>query len=258
MDRRRGELRLVMRYLTSTLGLIIVFTLLGADPAGAQPLPRVTIAVNAGYQPSTTSFDDRFTFDLNRETASVETDYPVEAGPLFDAGFGYRFWKGLGAGIAFSRFSVDSTVRAEATLPHPLFFQRNRQISGETAGLTRDETGIHIQAQYHLAPFGGLYIVLAGGPSVLDIKQSIVTDVNFTEEFPFDTATYVGVDSQRVTGTKTGFNVGADVRWMFARHIGVGGLVRYSHATVDLTRNGRTISVDAGGMQIGAGLRVTF
>ena len=124
--------------------------------------------------------------------------------------------------------------------------------------LTRDETGIHIQAQYHLAPFSGVYVVLAGGPSVLDIRQSIVTDVNFTEEFPFDTATYVGVDSQRVTGTKTGFNVGADVRWMFARHVGVGGLVRYSHATVDLTSSGRTISVDAGGMQVGGGIRLAF
>jgi hypothetical protein len=255
-----------MRHLTSTLGLITVFTVLGAGPAGAQPrprmriqpLPRITIAVNLGFQPSSTSFDDRFTFDLNRETATVETDYPVDAGPLFDAGFGYRVWKGLGAGIAFSRFSVDTTVQAEATLPHPLFFQRNRQISGETGGLTRDETGIHLQAQYHLARLNGLYIVLAGGPSVLDIRQSIVTDVNFTEEFPFDTATYVGVDSQRVTGTKTGFNVGADVRWMFDRHIGVGGLVRYSHAMVDLTRNNRTISVDAGGLQVGGGIRFTF
>jgi hypothetical protein len=247
-----------MRYLTSTLGLITAFTLLGTSPAGAQPLPRITIAVNAGYQPSSTSFDDRFTFDLNHETASVEADYPVDAGPLFDAGFGYRIWKGLGAGIAFSRFSVDSTVQAQATLPHPLFFQRNRQISGETGGLTRDETGVHIQAQYHLAPVGGLYVVVAGGPSLLDIQQSIVTDVNYTEEFPYDTATYAGVDSQRVTGTATGFNVGADFRWMFARNVGVGGLVRYSHATVDLTRNNRTVKVDAGGTQVGGGIRLAF
>jgi Outer membrane protein beta-barrel domain len=247
-----------MRSLTSTLGPITVFALLGGIPAGAQPLPRITIAVNAGYQPSSTSFDDRITFDLNRETASVETDYPVDAGPLFDAGFGYRFWKGLGAGIAFSRFSVDSTVEVQATLPHPLFFQRNRQISGETRGLTRDETGVHIQAQYHLAPFDGLYVVVAGGPSVLDIQQSIVTDVNYTEEFPYDTAAYVGVDSQRVTGTATGFNIGADLRWMFTRNVGVGGLVRYSHATVDLTRNNRTVKVDAGGTQVGGGVRFAF
>ena len=247
-----------MRYITSTFGLMTVCGLLGAMPAAAQPLPRFTISVNGGYQPSSTSFDDRFRFDLNRETASVDTDYSVDAGPLFDAGVGFRIWKGLGAGIAISRFSVDSAGQAEATLPHPLFFQRNRQISGETTGITREETGIHIQAQYQLPPFGNVYVTLAGGPSVLDIEQSIVTDVNFTEEFPYDTATYVGVDSRRVSGTATGFNAGADVRWMFTRNVGVGGLVRYTRASVDLTRNGRTISVDAGGAQVGAGVRLAF
>ncbi len=247
-----------MRHITSTLGLITVCSLLGSVPAAAQPLPRFTIAVNGGYQPSSSSFDDRFTFDLNHETASVEIDYPVDAGPLFDAGAGFRIWKGLGVGIAFSRFTVDSTVQAEATLPHPLFFQRNRQISGETGGLSREETGIHIQAQYQLPPFGKLYVTLAGGPSVLDTRQSIVTDVNYTEEFPYDSASYVGVDSQQVSGTATGFNAGADFRWMFTRNIGVGGLVRYTRASVDLTRDGRTVTVDAGGAQVGAGVRLAF
>ena len=247
-----------MRHITSTLGLITVCSLLGSVTAAAQPLPRFTIAVNGGYQPSSSSFDDRFTFDLSHETASVDTDYPVDAGPFFDAGAGFRIWKGLGAGIAFSRFTVDRTVRVEAALPHPLFFQRNRQISGETGGLAREETGIHIQAQYQLPPFGKLYVTLAGGPSVLDTRQSIVTDVNYTEEFPYDSAAYVGVDSQRVSGTATGFNAGADFRWMFTRNIGVGGLVRYTRASVDLTRDGRTVTVDAGGTQVGAGLRLAF
>jgi hypothetical protein len=81
---------------------------------------------------------------------------------------------------------------------------------------------------------------------VFDITQSIVTDVNFTEAFPYDTATYVGVDSQRGhrhhdrLQRRSGSAV--DVR----AHIGVGGLVRYHTRPVDLTRNGRTISVDAG------------
>ena len=247
-----------MRHLTSTLVLMAVCTALGPIPAAAQPLPRFLISVNGGYQPSTTSFDDRFTFDLNRETASVETDYPVDAGPLFEAGGSIRIWKGLGAGLAFSRFRMESTIEASATLPHPLFFQRDRNISGETSGLSREETAIHIQAQYWLPPFGRLRVILSGGPSILDIRQSIVTDVNYTEEFPYDAASYVGVDSRLVSGTATGFNAGADLRWMFTRNLGVGGLVRYTRATVDLTQDSRTVSVDAGGMQVGGGVRVAF
>ncbi len=242
--------------------VLLVFTLLGCAlapaPAAAQWGPRFAVAVNGGYQPSTTSFDDRFTFDLNREVASVETTYPIEAGPLFDAGVSLRLWKGLGVGGAVSRFTADGVVQVEASLPHPLYFQRNREVSGESGGLTREETAIHIQAQYQLPPFGKLRIVVAGGPSVLDIKQSIATEVNFSEEFPYDTATFVGVNSRRISGTATGFNVGADVRWMFTRNIGVGGLVRFTRAKVDLEIDNRTVQVDAGGAQVGAGLRLAF
>ena len=96
--------------------------------------------MNGGYQASTTSFDDRFTFDLNREVATVDTTYPIDAGPLFDAGVSVRLWKGLGIGGAVSRFTADGVVQVEASLPHPLFFQRNREVSGESGGLTREET----------------------------------------------------------------------------------------------------------------------
>jgi opacity protein-like surface antigen len=242
--------------------VLLVLTLLGSSlapaPAAAQWAPRFTVAVNGGYQPSTTSFDDRFTFDLNREVATVETTYPIDAGPLFDAGVSLRLWKGLGIGGAVSRFTADGVVQVEAGLPHPLFFQRNREVSGESGGLTREETAIHIQAQYQLPPFGKLLIVVAGGPSVLDVKQSIATEVNYTDQFPYDSATFVGVDSRRISGTATGFNVGADVRWMFTRNIGVGGLVRFTRAKVDLEIDSRTVQVDAGGAQVGAGLRLAF
>jgi hypothetical protein len=131
-------------------------------------------------------------------------------------------------------------------------------VSGETSGIAREEFGVHVQAQYQLPPFGKLYVVAFGGPSVLDIKQSIVTDVNFTEEYPYDTASFVGVDSRRIAGTATGFNVGADVRWMFTRHFGAGGLVRFTRAKVDLGTDNRTVRVDAGGAQVGAGVRLAF
>jgi hypothetical protein len=230
----------------------------GLAPAPAAAQPRFTIAVNGGYQPSTTSFDDRVTFDLNREVATVETSYPVDAGPLFDAGVSFRIWKGLAIGGAMSRIDVDGVVEVDASLPHPLFFQRNRAVSGESGAIKRSETAIHIQAQYQLPPFGRLQVVLAGGPSVLDIKQSIATDVNYTESFPYDTATFVGVDSRQIAGTATGFNVGADVRWMFTRNFGVGGLVRFTRAQVDLEIDNRTVQVDAGGTQLGAGVRIAF
>jgi len=46
---------------------------------------------------------------------------------------------------------------------------------------------------------------------------------------------------------------------MFSRNAGVGGLVRYTHANVDLNvAEGRTIGIKAGGVQGGIGIRFKF
>jgi hypothetical protein len=45
---------------------------------------------------------------------------------------------------------------------------------------------------------------------------------------------------------------------MFSRNVGAGGLVQITRATAKLPAGDRTISVDAGGAQVGAGLRFVF
>jgi Outer membrane protein beta-barrel domain len=257
MDRGGCELSAAMRRLASMLPLIALVSALGTGPLEAQSLPRFTVAVNGGYQPTTTSFDDGFQFTVNQETGTTDTSYPIEAGALFDAGFSVRLWRGLGAGVAFSSFTLDGSLHATSSIPHPFVFSDNREASGDAGGIRRQEKAVHIQAQY-LVPFGKVQVTLMGGPSVLDINQTVVTAVKYTEEYPYDAAAFAGVETRRVTGTKTGFNAGADVRWMFARHLGVGGLVRYTRATIDLQVDTRTITVDAGGAQVGAGVRIVF
>ena len=157
-----------------------------------------------------------------------------------------------------SHFSVDSPGTVTSSVPHPFFLQRYRQVTGEAEGMRREETAIHFQAQYQLPPFGRLHVVLAGGPSLIDVKQTLVIDVNYAEEFPYDTATFTGVDSKRGTGTATGFNAGVDFQWMFNPKLGAGALVRITKATLDLNVDNRIIQVDAGGTQIAAGIRLAF
>jgi hypothetical protein len=257
-----------MPHLTSVLTLALVCVALDAAPVLAQARPasappsaaeaRVRAMINGGYQASTTSFDDSFTFTLYQETGSTEVSYPVEAGGIFEGGGAIRLWKGLAVGGVISHFSAEGTATVTASLPHPFFLQRPRQISGEATGMTREENAVHIQAQYQLPPFGRLHVVLAGGPSIIDVKQTMVVDANFSEEFPYDAATFTGVDTRRATGTTTGFNAGVDFQWMFNRNLGAGALVRFTKAMVDLELDNRTIPVDAGGVQIAGGIRLAF
>jgi hypothetical protein len=257
-----------MRHLTPViLALALVCVSIDAAPALAQARPaaappsaepRVRAMINGGYQPSTTSFDDSFTFTLYQETGSADISYPVDAGAIFEGGAAVRLWKGFAVGGVISHFSGEGTATVNASLPHPFFLQRPRQVSGEANGMSREENAVHIQAQYQFPPFGRLYVVVAGGPSIIDVKQTVVIHVNFSEEFPYDTATFTGVDTKRATGTGTGFNAGVDFQWMFNPNLGAGALVRFTRATVDLDVDNRTIQVDAGGIQIAAGIRLAF
>jgi len=251
-----------MRYVTRALAVVIVIvtTALTATPAFSQAgEPRFGFALSGGYQPSTTDFDDSFTFDLNRETGTTRTSYPIDAGVFFDVALSERIWRGLAIGLAYSRFEVKGNVSATSSLPHPFFLNQNREVSGEADGMTRTESGVHLSAQYQIPIGSRFYVTVMGGPSFISVNQSVVIDVNYTEEYPYDTATFASVDSSRKSGDEIGFNAGLDVRWMFTRNLGIGALGRVTKATIDLKDTGdRTISVDAGGTQFGAGIRVAF
>jgi hypothetical protein len=231
-----------------------------ASPVAAQNWPeRVHISINGAFQPTSNDFSDRFEFEKNLETGSTQVTYPVSGGFVFDAGGGYRFWKNLAAGASVSYFTHEDTASTTSQVPHPFFFNQPRTVEGDATGITRTETAVHVQLMYLLHPSGPLRIVFAGGPSFFNVEQDIVTQVNVTETFPYDTAAFASADRTKEKKSGVGFNVGADVMWMFGHNVGVGGLVRFARTSVDLpVPNNRTVSVDAGGVQVGGGLRLIF
>jgi hypothetical protein len=78
--------------------------------------------------------------------------------------------------------------------------------------------------------------------------------------YPYDSATFGTATVVNDTATKVGFNVGADVGFKISRNIGVGGPVRFARASfsLPLTGSASNISVEAGGVQVGGGLRLFF
>ena len=74
-------------------------------------------------------------------------------------------------------------------------------------------------------------VALSVGPSFFKVRQDVVSDITFTDTYPFDAPAFTSAGSQRVSASNTtGFNVGADVGLRLARHAGVGGSVRFSKA----------------------------
>jgi hypothetical protein len=223
-------------------------------PAAASAVAeRVFVSVNASYLTASRTFDDTRTFDLNAETASFTSDYAVEPSVGVDAGAIVRLWKGLGAGVAFTSYSDSRDIEVEASLPHPLKFNSPRTITGTVAG-DHEETAVHLQIAY-IVPVGKkLTVVAFGGPSFFTVKQSVVTAVQFRDEYPYDEATFTGATVATEDEKKTGFNVGADVAYWFTRQVGVGGIVRFSSTTATFSLG----DVDAGGALVGGGVRLRF
>ncbi len=237
-----------------------LFAVLLAPEAAAQSMrDRVWISVNAGVQIPADDISDRFEFERFVEQATAEVDYGAEPGVFFDGGLSFRLWKRLAAGVAVSRFSHDGSADVDARIPHPFHDNQHREISGTADGVTRAETGIHMQVAYLAETSGAVKMLFSAGPSYLTLEQDLVTGVRDAESFPFDEATFTAADVTRTKASALGFHAGADVTWMLARQWGIGGLLRYSRALVDLdTSDGRTIAVKAGGLQAGAGVRFQF
>ena len=158
---------------------------LAASPAAAQTwTERVHVSVNAGVLSGTQDFTDRFEFEANLETGSTSVDYQVQGGFTFDAGLGYRIWKGLGAGASVSFFSSDNAAATTSSVPHPFFFNQPREVVGDATDIGRSETGVHIQAMYLLNPAGPLRVVLSGGPSFFSIDAGRRHERQRRRDFP--------------------------------------------------------------------------
>ena len=229
-----------------------------AHPAAAQSDGRFVVGINGGVQTGATRLTDHFEFESNVETATVDVTYPSKAAVLIDGNVVVRLWKHLGAGVAVSQATRDGAAEVDASIPHPLLFQQPRTVTGSQSGISDAQTGVHFQLSYAVAVTPRVIVTLSGGPSYVHVSQDLVTDVNYSESYPYDTATFTSAPSERTTAGAVGFNVGGDVRWMFARSFGIGGMVRFTRATVDLASGDRTISVEAGGVQAGGGIRLVF
>jgi hypothetical protein len=225
----------------------------------AQSEPRFVVGVSGGAQGAASTVSDHFEFERNVETATVDVKYPTKPMALIDAGIGVRLWKRLGAGVAVSNARRSGSAEVNAQIPHPLAFGQPRAVDGKQSGIDTTETDVHVQLLYAVQASPRITLTLSAGPSIVHLEQELVSGVTYDETYPFDVATFRSAPSSRAKASAAGFNAGADLRWMFSRWIGLGGLVRYSRATVDLTTSdNRTLAVRAGGVQGGVGIRLVF
>jgi hypothetical protein len=216
------------------------------------------VSVNVGGQVTGTTLEQSFNLTRNVEPMPVTASIEAKTATVIEGGVAFKLVRGFAVGYAYTATSHTATGDVTAAVPHPFFFDRRRSISG-TVQIPEDGSANHISAEY-IVPAGPVELTLLGGPTFFRIKQTLVTDVTYTEEYPYDTATFGSATTTLVKQNVTGYHVGADVALKLTRNIGVGALARYSRgSTTTLTAaDGNTVKYDVGGLQISGGLRLAF
>ena len=219
---------------------------------------RAAVYINGGYQPGATDVQSTVNFSSNVETGSFSSTFRVKPPPALDAGARVRVWKYLSVGVAYTSFSTRGEATVTAQIPHPFFFRTPRAIDG-TAPSERNETAVHVRAVVTSPPGRRLQFTGFAGPAFFSVRQTLIDKVNYSEAYPFDTATFTSAATRRVSTSKTGAGVGADVAYYFMKHLGVGLSASYAKVTFNLKAvDDSTVSISAGGAMVGIGARIRF
>ena len=224
--------------------------------------PRWTIAVGGGLLTTSDAPAGTFSFDhalFGPEQADFDADYAGGDASHVEFSIGVRLRSRLALGITWSESSLTDNVDVAARLPHPFLYDAHRTVEGNSGGLSRDETALHLSLRWAVRDGEKVQVALFGGPTQVDLSYDLVSVVRFDQSYPFDTASYTGVEKQGASGDAVGYHVGADVVRWFGQTFGIGLLARYSQASVDLDApDGSIVSVDAGGVQAAVDLRFRF
>jgi hypothetical protein len=90
-----------------------------------------------------------------------------------------------------------------------------------------------------------------------ELAPTLLPDLSFTLSLP-------KLRGETANPSAWGFHAGADLTFRLSKNVGIGGLVRYSHATIHLENAltaqrtgdaGKTVPMNLGGLQVTGGLK---
>ena len=233
--------------------LVCGLTFATATPALAQVqwTDKAFAGISAGIQVGTSGVTSTQTFELYGEEASLLSQQDVKGGLFFDGQFGYKVWNNVALGVGITYTQAKSDAALTGSLPDPVFFSSPRSATATVADLTHRETWYAALATWVMPVTDKIDVFVSGGPAFVQVQQELPSSATVTEPGP--SITDVGVTKFSETGF--GFVAAADMRYMITPRFGVGALAKFSASKVDI---GEGTSMDVGGFQLGAGIRMKF
>jgi hypothetical protein len=235
--------------------LVCGVLLFSATQAFAQLIPwkdRAFINISGGAQTVARDTKTDFTFTLYQEPASVSALRTVKGGGFFDFMAGYRVFKNFALGVQFMNRTANGDASVTALLPDPIAFDQPRNVTGSISGLVHKERWTSLIVAYGLPATDKIDIILFAGPAAVKLDHEVPSNVSVTESAGGPQLTFTRSILSR---TVWGSIAGADVRYMFSKNFGAGAFVRFESANANLADD---LKVEAGGAQVGGGLRIRY
>ena len=242
--------------MSSRLATALTVILLPAASAGAG---EARIFLNGLYNVSTPKYSDSRTFTEFIEQGTLDTKYEAKAGPGFEGGLQYNFIKHLGLAASFASASHDASGSYSASLPHPLYLNSPRKVSGDVPGLKYRETVVHSDVVVS-GRSGSLRYGAFAGASFFSAKADVVERIQYDQTYPYDTVQVTGTPLQKAEDSPIGWNAGGSLDYALGVHFGLGVQGRYSRAKAELAADqGKVkVKVDVGGLDLAFGVRIYF
>jgi hypothetical protein len=234
---------------TMVRSAIVLIAMFQADAVRAQTPPggHGFLDVNAGLAVESGTIETSRVFSLFGESGAVATSVAAASGALADIRVGARVGPRFGVAIAAAGGRSEAVGRATASVPSPVRFASPSIVALDAPGLKRREVGYHLQALWFRPVSEKITLAVFGGPSLIHLQQAIAG-------IAVDGGSPV-VTAANETGTGLGGNVGVDIAYLWTRRFGVGLVVRYAAASVNLPS---ADAVKVGGAQAGGGIRIRF
>ena len=190
------------------------------------------------------------------EEGHIDTDYAQQTGPGFEVGLAYALGRHFGLAASFNLLSRTLSSTYTASIPHPLFLGRPREASGSADGLSYQERGFHFDLLFR-SERGRLRYAAFAGPSHVSVESDLLEPLQYRQAYPFDALEVTAVPRASARAGAFGFNVGAELDYRFGSRLGAGVLVRYHQVRTELPQTTEdVVKIDAGGLQVGLGLRI--
>jgi hypothetical protein len=237
------------------LGLAGLLLLWGPGSAAAG---GARVLLTGVYAPETLRFAATRAFTEYAEAGSLEASQRSKPGFGGELGLEYDFTAHIGVrgSLAYVRRLGDA--RYEARLPHPLYLDQHRLVSGSAGGLDRREATLSLELVAILGS-GPVQVSLLGGGAFFQVDVSVVGDLQKREAYPYDSVDVTGLSSRRLQDRPIGYTAAVGLDWRIGGHFGLGLQGRYSRARVRLQEpEGDSLAFNAGGLQAGFGLRLLF